>query len=131
MMILGIDYGTKRIGLAMGDKETNLALPYKTLSNDKDFFVLLQKICVEENVEEIVVGIPLPFRGKKGKQIERVEQFVKNLKKESRIPVKIVDEKLTTREVESHFINIKKEMKKVDKDAIAASIILQTYLDKE
>ena len=129
-MILGIDYGVKRIGLATADEEIRLALPYKSLLNNKDFFVFLDKICKEEKIKKIIVGIPFPLRGKKGSQIERVEKFIKTLKSEIKIPIYTTDEKLTTREVENYFVDFKKEMKKIDKDASAASIILQNYLDK-
>ncbi|MEA3272083.1 MAG: Holliday junction resolvase RuvX [Patescibacteria group bacterium] len=129
-MLLGIDYGAKRIGLATGDKETRLALPLKTLLNDKDFLDSLKGICKVEDIKEIVVGIPLPLYGKEGEQVKRVKNFVEKLKKEFKLPIKTIDEKLTTHEVESHFVKFKKEMKKIDKDALAASIILQTHLDK-
>lgn len=138
-MLLSIDYGTKRIGLATGDKETRLALPYKTLPNNKNFFDFLKEICKSENIEEIVVGLPMPLRVKacprlrlgEGEQIKRVRDFIENLKKEIQLPVKTIDERFTTREVESHFTKLKKEMKKIDKDAVAAAIILQSYIDKK
>ncbi|NQU83593.1 MAG: Holliday junction resolvase RuvX [Parcubacteria group bacterium] len=130
-MLLGIDYGTKRMGLALGDRETQLALPFKTLLNDNSFFDLLREVCRSEDVEKIIVGIPLPLRGGENEQVRRVKEFIEKLKKELGISVDMVDERFTSHEVRSRFAESKKEYKKVDKDSVAAAIILQSYLDKK
>lgn len=130
-MFIGIDYGTKNIGIAIGGQETGLALPYKTLINDKNFFENLLKICKEEKIEKIIIGIPMPTRGKAGEQVERVKKFVKSVGEKTNLPIATIDEKFTTREVESYFSDYKKELKKISKDAAAAAIILQSYLDKQ
>lgn len=114
----------------MGDDQTRLALPFKTLLNDKNFFYLLKEVCKAEKIERIIVGIPLPLQGKDGEQVKRARDFKKELKKEIRLPIETIDERFTTREVESRFEDAKKQLKKADKDAIAAAIILQSYFDK-
>lgn len=129
--MLGIDYGTKNVGAAIGGPETGLALPYTTLQNDKNFFARLLKICADEKIEKIIIGIPMPVRGKAGEQIERAKKFAKAVGEKTGLPVVMVDEKFTTREVESYFSDFKKEMKKIEKDAAAAAIILQSYLDRK
>jgi len=128
-MFLGIDYGTKNVGVAIGGPETGLALPYITLQNDKNFFENLLKICADEKIEKIVIGIPMPTRGKIGEQVERATKFAKAVGEKTKLPIETVDEKFTTREVESYFSDFKKEIKKISKDAAAAAIILQSYLE--
>jgi putative Holliday junction resolvase len=132
-MYLGIDYGTKNVGIAIGGPETGLALPYITLQNDKNFFSELLKICVDEKIEKIIIGIPMPTRPSSGagEQVERAKKFARSVGEKTGLPVATVDEKFTTREVESYFSDFKKEMKKISKDAAAAAIILQSYLDKK
>lgn len=129
-MFLGIDYGTKNVGIAIGGPETGLALPYMTLQNDKNFFANLLKICADEKIEKIIIGIPMPTRGKEGEQVERAKKFAKTVGEKTKLTIITADEKFTTREVESYFSDFKKEMKKISKDAAAAAIILQSFLDK-
>jgi putative Holliday junction resolvase len=130
-MMLGIDYGTKNVGVAIGGPETGLALPYKTLKNGDKFFAELKKICEDERIEKIIIGIPMPTRGEAGEQVARAKKFAHAIGEKTGCPVVTVDEKFTTREVKSYFSDFKKKMKKIEKDAAAAAIILQSYLDRK
>ena len=125
--LLGIDYGEKRIGLAIADSKMKLAVPLEIIENKGEDFVLekLNEIVNRESIEKIVVGMPISLSGKEEKQAEVVKQFVDWLKYNINVEVKTEDERLSTKMVES----LAKD-KKVEKDAVAAMIILQSYLDK-
>jgi len=127
MNILGIDYGEKRIGLALADREMKIATPYKILGNKGFDFVVneIRKICETESVGEIVVGLPVSLRGKIEFQAKKVLEFVKFLEVNLKISVKTEDERLT-----SAMVDKLAEEQKVERDAIAAMLILQSYLDK-
>ena len=118
---LGIDWGEKRIGLALGDNETKLALPFATVSNIRD----LMRIIIEEEIDELVLGDPQKMNGGKSNNpawLMFKEYLEKNIKKE----IHLIDERLSSLGADSL------EGKKSDKagrDEIAASIILQNYLD--
>lgn len=128
MDLLGIDYGEKRIGLALADYETKIATPYKVLENKSDDFIIgeLKKICKEERIGEIVVGLPISLKGKAGSQAKKVLQFLKLLKRKLRLPVKTEDERLT-----SAMVNKLAKKQKVERDAVAAMLILQSYLERQ
>lgn len=128
MDLLGIDYGEKRVGLALADYETKIATPYKVLENKSDDFIIgeLKKICKEERIGEIVVGLPISLKGKAGSQAKKVLQFLKLLKRKLRLPVKTEDERLT-----SAMVNKLAKKQKVERDAVAAMLILQSYLERQ
>ncbi len=127
MNILGIDYGEKRIGLALADFEIKIATPYKVLENKGVKFIVdeLKKICAIEDVGEIVVGLPISLSGALGAEAKKVLKFVGFLKRKIKMPVKIEDERLT-----SKMISGLAKDQKVERDAAAAMLILQSYLDK-
>ncbi|PIP18101.1 MAG: Holliday junction resolvase RuvX [Parcubacteria group bacterium CG23_combo_of_CG06-09_8_20_14_all_35_9] len=127
--LLAIDYGRKRIGLALSDEEERLALPYKVIENKGFNFTLvsLQKICKKENVVRIIVGKPLSLKGKEGKQTKLTDEFISKLKERVKIPIISYDERMTSKLAGRLIRKIKG---KVAKDAIAAMVILQEYLDK-
>ncbi|MFA6393643.1 MAG: Holliday junction resolvase RuvX [Patescibacteria group bacterium] len=121
---LGVDWGTDRIGLAMADSETNLAIPYKTVKNIKEVVEVIK----EEEVEKIIIGSPLTLRNEEGKNRKRVDEFISELKKKTGLPIETVDERLTTRLAKSLSGDRKV---KAEKDAVSAMLILQTYLDSK
>jgi putative Holliday junction resolvase len=127
MNILGIDYGEKRIGLALGGREIKIATPYEILENKNLDFVIdeIKKICKTENVNEIIVGLPISLKGKIEAQAKKVLEFVEFLKKNLEIPIETEDERLTSVMVDK----LAKEQK-VERDAVAAMLILQSYLDR-
>jgi len=122
MKYLGIDWGEKRIGLAMADSSAKLAVPFKVVENINDI-----KQCVkEENIDVAVVGKPVKMSGDTKLSDEFVE-FISLLKEKLNIPIKIMDERLSSKEADS-LIGDKKT--KAPRDAIAAMLILQSYLDQ-
>lgn len=122
--ILGIDYGIKKIGLAMA--EGKLAMPLKVLKieSQKQAIEKIKKIAEEEKIEKIIIGVP---EGEMGKQIM---EFSRKLEKEFSIPVKTWDETLTTKDAQrlSLEAGIKRKKRKELEDAYAAALILKNYL---
>lgn len=124
---MGIDYGGKKIGLAVANEETKIATPYKVLENKGFNFVVseIKKICEAEDVGEIIVGLPISLSGEIGPQAKKVMEFVEFLKEKLPLSIKTEDERLTSAMVDK----LAKEQK-VERDAVAAMLILQNYLDK-
>lgn len=135
MAILGIDYGASKIGLAKSDSENNMAFPIDILKNtsQKDVLNSIQKICKENDVNKVVVGIPVSLSGEireidlENKQMQEILDFVETLKEFLDLPVETEDERLSTKMANS--MN-KGMIKNGADDDIAAMLILQTYLDK-
>jgi len=136
MRFLGIDYGTKRIGIAVSDENIILAFPKGILPNDLNIFKNLEEILKTENVSEIVVGESVDFKGQENVVSKEIEIFISELKNKFNLPVYEQKEFLTSVEArgrEGKEINndrkIKREgSKKIDDSA--AALILQRYLDR-
>lgn len=125
--ILGIDYGTKRIGLALGDEEQKIALPFDVLQNKVGFIGKLRRIIEDEKIYRLVVGIPLNMSGKDSKKTGEARKFIQLLESNFNLAVITEDERLSSKMADSLF---KEYRQKYDRDAIAAMVILQGYLDK-
>ena len=125
MRFLGIDYGTKRVGLALSDEDGQLAFPKSVLSNTKDLAMDIKKICVEESISGIVVGESRDLDGTPNPLMEDIEIFMEQLKKEIDVPLYLEPEFFTSHQAQK--IQGKNDML----DASAAAIILQSFLDKE
>ncbi len=125
MSILGLDYGEKRIGLAISDPEKRIALRYKTIfsENTEQLLEELKKVCQEEKVNRIVIGLPVSLSGQDSLQTKAVREFAKYVRMKLNLDVQLEDERLTTREAE--------RTQAKDKDIESARLILQTYLDKK
>jgi len=136
MRILGIDYGRRRIGLAVSDEAGFLARPLdphlRTRSLKKDL-EHLSRLAREFEVETIVVGLPLNMDGSKGEMALEVEGFVSQLQELSKIAVIVSDERLTSVEAERVLLegNVKRKDRKQLRDGLAATLILQGYLDSQ
>jgi putative Holliday junction resolvase len=133
MRILGIDYGSKRLGLAMCDELglTAQALTTITRKNRERDLKEIETVIKQYNVEKIVVGYPLRLDGTEGIQCEKVNKFVDILESRFSLPIVKWDETLSTKEAEQILIeaNINRKKRKDVVDKIAAAIILQDYLD--
>lgn len=130
MRILGIDYGTKRIGLAIAETEIRLAVPYDTL--DFTGVVVLEclaEIIEREEIEKIIIGMPKTLHGQEGKACFLVREFIRELKSLN-VQIVLEDERFSTREVEKAMQDYGKARKGIDKDSAAAALILQSWLDK-
>ncbi|MEA2064713.1 MAG: Holliday junction resolvase RuvX [Patescibacteria group bacterium] len=127
---LAIDYGLKRIGVAIGDSESKLALPYKIIENKNKNFVLreLKDIIVDNQTDKIIIGMPYGLAGKKGDNpmMKKVKLFSNFLKDNLDIGIILEDERYTSRLAD----NLLKGGKNKKRDDVAASLILQSYLDK-
>lgn len=138
--ILGLDFGEKKIGVAISDEIGMLARPLLTMNqitkgqrNQRTIYNEIRKICQENQVQEIVVGLPKTMKGELGHQAKKVLQFTNKIKKEINIPIIFEDERLTSCIVEKMLISegVKKEKRNMIIDQLAAKTILQSYLDKK
>lgn len=131
MRTLGIDLGTKRIGLAISDALGITAQGLFTINVEEgDVLSKIGEVVSKDDVREIVVGLPLNMNGSKGPQAIAAETFADKLKEKFNIPVKLWDERMTTKEVERIMIDAgtrrNKRKQKIDK--LAAQVMLQSYL---
>lgn len=128
--ILGIDYGEKRIGLALSDPMHMIASPYDTISNDRQLFTSIRTIMEQEDAKLVVVGLPKGMKGQTTQQTEQVEAFVELLTSHE-IRVELVDERLTSVSAEKALREqgVKTGHNKRLIDQTAAAIILQQFLD--
>ena len=132
--ILGIDYGSTRIGLSLSDPLGLIPQPIDAVKNDLSVFGELRKVALRENVKMIVVGMPLNLKGQFAQKAEEVKEFIEHLKKELGIEVFVWDERFTTTMAHQTMLAMgtkKKERQKKDGriDSMAAAIMLQGYLD--
>ncbi len=133
MKILGIDYGSKRMGLAISDELGITARPLAVLERkglERDLGAL-ENVIRENRVDQIVLGLPLRLDGTRGIQCEKVERFAAALKERLSVPVILWDEALSTWEADELMISagIKSRKRRKMVDKIAAGIILQSYLN--
>lgn len=131
--ILGIDFGSVRVGLALSDLTQTIAKPFDTIRyTDLDSLIDQLKIIIRDNeVNKIVVGIPFNMKGNDTKQTLQVREFIIFLEKKINLEIKTIDERLSSIEAEKtmHKLNVKTGHNKGRIDKIAASVILQEYLD--
>lgn len=125
--ILGVDYGLKRVGLAITDPEQVLVFPRETLRNDEDLATDLVKMCAEDSVMKVVFGLPLKIDGGDTKQSLLTRKFAEKFAAESGLEVLFQDEAYTTFEAEQML----SEKKHLLKDTFSAMKILEHYLKKE
>lgn len=137
MRHLGIDYGSKRVGIAISDEEGSFAFPYKIIPNNMELVDTIHNICGTEEIGAIVLGESHDLSGKPNKIMGSIEEFKRNLEAELELPVYFQKEFMTTVEArgrEGKEINNAKKVvkdKQVGADASAAALILQRYLDKK
>lgn len=136
MNLLAIDYGTKRIGLAVGSTETGVAAPLKLLENRGETHLIedIRAVVLNEGIGQIVMGLPLSEDGGHTEQEAKVRAFTVRLEESLDVPIALEDERLSSREIEAHMnaMGGKKAWKAsgLDRDSAAATLFLQTYLDK-
>ena len=133
--ILAIDYGEKRIGLALSDPMMTFAYAFQTLNNDSKFFNNLKQIIIEKNIEKIVLGLPYQDDGKLSSNANQIFKFKENLEAEFQKEVILRDERYTSEIAKSMILqSVNKKSKRRDKglvDRNSAAIILQEYLDEQ
>jgi len=133
--ILGIDYGTKRIGVAISDPLRIIAKGIAVISNTPAAISELEKLVREYKPEKIIIGMPLNLKGEKGLKAEEVEIFIKQIENEIQIEVVRFDERFTSKIAQQtqRDMNVKKKARQVKGtiDSMAAALILQGYLDAQ
>ncbi|HVG06415.1 MAG TPA: Holliday junction resolvase RuvX [Thermoanaerobaculia bacterium] len=135
MRSLGIDFGERRIGLAISDPEGRMALPLTTLErrNDRSAVRAIAEIARREGIGRLVLGEPVGLDGQRGEAAERVRRFGDRLAGITGLPVRLVNESLTTVEAQERLraagFDPRREPERID--AVAAQILLQEALDSE
>ena len=136
MNVLGIDHGTKRIGLAVGSTETGVAVPFALIGHHGEETLVsdIKAIVISERIDQIVVGLPLSKDGSSSSQAEQARAFAARLENALSVPVVLEDERLSSKEIEAQMEGLggRKAWKaaKLDRDSAAAMLFLQTYLDR-
>jgi putative Holliday junction resolvase len=131
--LLGVDYGSVRIGLALSDADSKIASPLATytrrsVSLDADYF---RQLVTQEQIDGIVVGLPIHLSGREGQLAERARSFGKWLGEVLHLPVVFWDERFTSAEAEDHLLaaGLTSKRRKARRDRVAAQILLQSYID--
>jgi len=134
MRYLAIDYGDKHTGLAICDPAETIASPLTVIDGQKDLIKKIADIVKNENVEAIVIGLPLNMNDSHGFRAKLVIRFADKLKAHLHIPIHFQDERLSTFAAEeklnfTEFTRKKKKKKRLD--AIAAAEILEAFLEQK
>ena len=132
MRYLAIDYGTKRTGLAICDPTETIVSPLAVIQTQKELLQKIKNIIETENVEAVVLGLPLNMDDSLGSQAELVKKFAEQLKNSLDIPVYLQDERLSSFGAEEKIASadFTRAQKKERLDAIAAAEILQIFLEQ-
>ena len=133
--ILGVDFGQKRIGLALGQTMTQSARALSTVANNQQLWHELAAVIKEWQISQIVIGLPLDMDGEEQEITRQVKNFAKKLQQQFELPINYIDERLTSYEAERQFKTqrankLAKAKHKSQIDAMAAQIILQSWLDQ-
>lgn len=136
--IMGLDYGSKTIGVAISDELGFTAQPFETIERSGEnklrrSLARISEIVKEKNIRKIVVGLPVNMSGENGERVALTLAFVEKLKSRVDVPIIMQDERLTTMEADEILdeSGVKKKDRKQFIDQIAAGIILREYMEKE
>ncbi|MDP8298408.1 MAG: Holliday junction resolvase RuvX [Candidatus Tantalella remota] len=133
MRVMGLDIGTKRIGVAVSDETGTIATGREVVQRKSTEFAVgrIREIVEEYNVQKIVVGLPVNMDGTEGERADDSRRFAGRLEEETDLAVELWDERLSTKEAEDIMIkaDTSRAKRKMVIDKIAAQIILQGYLD--
>ena len=131
--LLAIDYGEKRLGLAISDPNQIISKPLKTiiLSDSQYIYNELEKIISDYEIQKLIIGLPIGMDGKNTQQTSKVEAFKENLQNKIGIPIILFDERLSAVSAKKSLISqgIKTGHNKSKIDQTAAAIFLQHFLD--
>jgi putative Holliday junction resolvase len=133
MRIIGLDWGTRRLGFAASDPDGILSLPLEAIEvrDPKHTIEVVKVVCDRESADMLVVGMPFNMDGSSGEMVAHVEAFIEKMREVVSIPIETWDERLTTMGVENAMRrdNVKSDKRKKLRDKLAAQAILQGYLD--
>lgn len=129
--VLGLDVGGKRIGIAVASLAARLPRPLTTLEFDEGFFTALDHIIKTEDAGALIVGLPRNMEGKTTAQTDSIKAFTTQLEEQCDLPVHMQDESVTSKQAEAELEARGKPYKRGDIDALAATYILQDWLDAQ
>ncbi len=134
--VMALDYGSRRIGLALSDPEGRFAFPDQALERHglRQDLEALCALVDDRRVTRIVVGLPIHLDGRSGIEAEAARAFADSLAEATGLPVDMLDERWTTREAERALRGVKGGLRRTGRGAIdsaAAAILLRTYLERE
>ncbi len=138
MRILGLDFGSKTVGVAVSDENEFLASGVETIRREREdklrkTYARIEALIEELGVEKIVLGLPLTLDGEEGVRVQKTRDFGENLQRRTGLDIEYQDERLTT--VEAYNLmsesGVKKDKQLQMVDEVAATIILQDYLDSK
>src|SRR3989344_1720724 len=124
MKYLGLDYGAKRIGVALSDDSGKLAFPHATLSNDGTLLEEIKRICHEFNINEIVIGESKNLSGEPNDIMKAIKRFADKVRININLPIHYEDEFMTSRQAARY------QGEHEALDASSAALILQSFLDR-
>lgn len=129
--VLGVDPGTRRIGLAIADLETRFATPLEVVPASSKAIGRIVELAEERSAIKIVVGRPVSLSGHDGPAVSEQQKFVEDLRAATEIPIEEYDERLTTVVAESAMraAGTSAKNRKDNRDAVAAQVLLQGFLD--
>jgi putative Holliday junction resolvase len=127
--VLAIDYGRRHVGIAMTDPERIIASPLRTLSvtSTGDAFEQIERLVEEHHVSELVVGLPRSLSGDEGPMAREVRAWALQLAETTGLPVHMVDERFTSREIAQ--LSASRRARRRRNDHLAAALILQQFLE--
>ena len=136
MRVLGVDYGQKRIGLAVSDDGEVIASPLEVVDRGGEIVGDARKIARIAKAEDcwrIVVGMPMNLKGERGPAAQQADRFAKTLRNQSPLPVVVWDERLSTAQANRSLLeaDVSRAGRRGSVDKIAAALILQNYLDAQ
>ena len=131
MKVLAIDYGTRRVGLAIGDTEVNLALPYGVIerTSDAELLTRLREIVAEEEIDLVIVGEPVTLSGTSSAQTKTSRAFANLLSAGLAVKVTLMDERLTSQRADAVTLGAAAPTR--SRDELAAMFLLQDYLERQ
>ena len=138
MRILGLDFGSKTVGVAISDPTEFIATGVTIIRRDREdklrkTYAAIEEICEENGVEKIVLGCPFNRDGSEGERVRKTREFKENLERRTGLEVVLMDERLSTVEADElmNEARIAGKERKSLVDKIAATYILQWYLDEQ
>lgn len=136
MKILAIDFGLSQIGIAIGDNVIKIAFARDIIKTEKDIFLKIQNICLEEKIKKIIIGFPKHLNNTKSSQTQKTIEFKNQLEKFLRqnlpenIEIIFFDERYSTKDAKRKIRQTKLKKVEKDNDSIAAASFLQTFLEQ-
>ena len=135
MRYMGLDFGDKTVGVALSDERGLIAQPYETIERERAnklrrTYARIEEIIVSEGVTEIVLGFPKNMNNTEGERVKLTEEFKENLERRTRLPIHLVDGRLTTVAADRVLsdMDVAKKDRKTYIDKVAAALILETFL---